>query len=85
MPYTRCPHCEKRIYFPEMPDIGDIVECQFCKARLEVVGLRPIELDWLWEEEEEEEEEELEGFEIWEEDDLDEDLDEDDEDFALPL
>lgn len=83
MPYARCPQCEEKIYFPEMPDIGDIVECHSCETRLEVVGLRPIELDWLWEEEAEEEEEEEfdEGFEIWDEN---EEFEED-EDIEFPI
>ncbi len=34
--------------------MGDMVYCDNCEADLEVVGMKPIELDWPWEEDEDE-------------------------------
>ena len=56
MPFATCPQCDERIRFADMPDIGDIVTCRWCDARLEVVSLNPIVLDWPFELDEDDEE-----------------------------
>lgn len=45
MPLATCPDCDADIHVDEEVDKGDIMICDECEARLEVVGLDPIELD----------------------------------------
>jgi alpha-aminoadipate/glutamate carrier protein LysW len=45
MPIAVCPECEAEIHVDEEVDKGDQLDCEECDARLEVVGLDPIELD----------------------------------------
>ena len=45
MPLAVCPECEAEIHVDEDVDKGEILHCEECEARLEVVGLDPIELD----------------------------------------
>lgn len=52
MPLTVCPECEAEIHVNEDVDKGEIIRCEECEARLEVVGLDPIELDLAMEDEE---------------------------------
>jgi lysine biosynthesis protein LysW len=54
MPLAVCPECEAEIHVDEDIDKGETLHCEECDARLEVVGLDPIELDVVYEEEEEE-------------------------------
>ena len=41
-----CPGCDSDIPFQSEPRIGAEIECKSCGANLEVIFLRPIELDW---------------------------------------
>ncbi len=45
MPLAACPECEAEIHVEEDLDKGDSLHCEECDAKLEVVGLDPIELD----------------------------------------
>lgn len=45
-PYAYCPGCDTRIRFNKRPTMGHKVTCPECLELLEVVELRPIELDW---------------------------------------
>ncbi len=54
MPYAACPGCDQNIFLRRSPKMGDMVYCDNCEADLEVVGMKPIELDWPWEEDEDE-------------------------------
>ena len=45
MPLAACPECEAEIHVEEELDKGDSLHCEECDAKLEVVGLDPIELD----------------------------------------
>lgn len=45
MPITACPECWTEIHVEEEFDKGDILHCEECDEKLEVVGLDPIELD----------------------------------------
>lgn len=45
MPLAVCPECEAEIHVDEDLDKGDTIRCIECEAKLEVVGLDPIELD----------------------------------------
>lgn len=58
---TRCPECESTIALNKGAKLGDNVECPECGTMLEVISLKPLELDYAlgdedWEEWEEEEE-----------------------------
>jgi len=68
-----CPECEFEIDVDEYDvDKGDTLECDNCGTTLEVVGLKPIELDVVVDEDEDEEKDGL---------DEDEDEDEKEEDW----
>ncbi|MGH9819666.1 MAG: hypothetical protein ACRD43_05805 [Pyrinomonadaceae bacterium] len=45
MPTTICPECDEDVYVDADSEQGDIVTCDECGSRLEVVGLDPIEVD----------------------------------------
>ncbi|MCO5185751.1 MAG: hypothetical protein M9928_03160 [Anaerolineae bacterium] len=48
--HAYCPECDTRIRFYKRPKLGAIVTCPECDEILEVVSLRPIELEWSTEE-----------------------------------
>ncbi len=52
MPLAACPECQSEIHVDEDVDKGEIVNCEECDIRLEVVGLDPVELDMATEDEE---------------------------------
>ena len=58
MPYTTCPGCDEEIYIPTAPRLGDVIVCRTCEADLEVVSIRPLELDWREEEDDREDDDE---------------------------
>ncbi len=43
-----CPECDSKINV-KSPKLGQIVSCRVCDTRLEVVDLKPLELDWAFE------------------------------------
>jgi len=45
VPLAACPECEAEIHVDEDVDKGEIILCEECDTKLEVVGLDPIELD----------------------------------------
>ena len=45
MPTAICPECDEEVYVDAESEQGDIVTCDECASRLEVVGLDPVELD----------------------------------------
>ena len=61
MPLAVCPQCEAEIHVDDDLDKGDSVHCEECDAKLEVVGLDPIELDLAIDDKEEDLDEE-EGY-----------------------
>jgi len=61
VPLAVCPECEAEIHVDEDLDKGDSVRCEECDAKLEVVGLDPIELDLAVDDKEEDVDEE-EGY-----------------------
>jgi lysine biosynthesis protein LysW len=81
MPFATCPQCDDRVRFAELPDVGDIVHCRTCDARLEVISLNPIELDWPFEldDDDEDETDDESGFAVFPEASDDDDDDEDDD------
>lgn len=64
MPVTNCPECDGDLRFQNSPRKGDKVTCRACGAYLEVVGLSPIELDWVLEDDDEDDDEELEDWDL---------------------
>ncbi len=86
---AQCPECDADIELKPGVELGDPVACTECGAQLEVISLKPVELDYALDLEDEEEEDEFdedeEELEDWDEDEdedfwEDEDEDEDDED-----
>ncbi len=49
-----CPDCGARVSLKETAKIGTIVKCPECGERLEVISLKPPELEYAYEEEEDE-------------------------------
>lgn len=58
MPLATCPECDTEIHVDEDVDKGETMSCEECEAKLEVVGLDPIELDVVMPNEEEDDDEE---------------------------
>jgi lysine biosynthesis protein LysW len=59
---TRCPECDSTIALNKGVKLGEFIECHECGTMLEVISLKPLELDYAlggedWEEEWEEERE----------------------------
>ena len=51
MSIAKCPLCGERIKIASKPWMGQEVECPACDATLEVVTLRPLSLDWPYDDE----------------------------------
>lgn len=45
-----CPDCEENFEMDDAAEVGDVVECPRCKARLEILDLHPVILDYSIEE-----------------------------------
>lgn len=45
MPTTNCPECSEDVYVDAESEQGDVVTCDECGSKLEVVGLDPLEVD----------------------------------------
>lgn len=45
MPTTSCPECSEDVYVDAESEQGDVVTCEECGSKLEVVGLDPLEVD----------------------------------------
>ena len=45
-----CPECDAKLNI-KSPKLGQIVSCRVCDTRLEVVDLKPLELDGAFEDE----------------------------------
>ena len=41
-----CVSCKEVVDVGNNPGLGDMVSCSKCDARLEVIWLAPLELDW---------------------------------------
>jgi alpha-aminoadipate carrier protein LysW len=50
-----CPDCDERIVLNPNPRVGKRITCPHCEADLEVIGVDPLELDWVydWDEDDE--------------------------------
>lgn len=47
-----CPDCEENFEIGDTIEIGAVVECTACKAKLEVLDLHPVVLDYALDKEE---------------------------------
>jgi|YNPBryBLVA2012_1023415.scaffolds.fasta_scaffold05919_5 alpha-aminoadipate carrier protein LysW len=45
-----CLSCGEEIHLPERVEVGQRLNCPYCRAELEVIGTDPVELDWAYEE-----------------------------------
>ena len=45
-----CPECGHAIGLGAMPHEGQQMRCVECRARLEVISLSPLQLDWVYDE-----------------------------------
>lgn len=75
MPNVKCPMCGASVTVAKNAKEGDLVYCDACEAELEVVSLKPLELDWPLEEYDDDFD-----YEDYEDDDYDDDYDDDDYD-----
>lgn len=74
MMIAQCVECDENIELGSQVRVGAKLTCHHCGARLEVVGLDPVEVDWAYDDEDDDD---------W---DLEEDdLGDDDLDFADDL
>jgi len=46
MASAKCPMCGAAVSVPTNVKEGDLVFCDSCDAELEVVNVKPLELDW---------------------------------------
>lgn len=53
---ARCPECDARIDFKNMPELEQLITCSECGELLEVVDRNPLTLYWAYDFEEESEE-----------------------------
>jgi alpha-aminoadipate carrier protein LysW len=65
MPTAICPECDEEVYIDTERVQGDVVKCDECGSRLEIVGLDPIEVDLLTDAEIDDADEEDEDFESY--------------------
>lgn len=54
---AECPACESIITLSNRLGVGDRIECPECEEQLEVISLRPPELDYVFDDEDWEDEE----------------------------
>lgn len=47
-----CPDCEETFELEDGAEVGDVIPCPACKARLEILDLHPVILDYAIDEEE---------------------------------
>jgi lysine biosynthesis protein LysW len=79
---AKCPDCRNVIVFPAMPRLNQTVVCDNCEVTLAVVNLKPIELDWAYDEDEYEDFDDFDFDEVYDEDEdaADDDYDDFDDD-----
>jgi lysine biosynthesis protein LysW len=42
----KCPYCKEAVELKKTAKEGDLVVCKACDTELEIVSLKPVELDW---------------------------------------
>lgn len=71
----KCPMCGATVSVPTNAKQGDLVNCGGCDAELEIVNVKPLELDWPLDDYEYDED-----YDDFDDDDFDDDDDYDDYD-----
>lgn len=76
MAVATCPGCDEDIQIAGKARLGQTIICTRCGARLEVIAVNPLELDWAFDESEdlEEEYDDFDDFDYEEEDEEFEDF-----------
>ena len=41
-----CPFCKQVVELKKTAKVGDLVVCRNCDSELEIVSLKPVDLDW---------------------------------------
>ena len=72
-----CPFCKEVVELKKTAKEGDLVVCKACDTELEIVSLKPVELDWPLDDYEEDDWDEDEDFEDDDYDDYDDDWEDD--------
>ncbi len=62
---TTCPDCSAAVYFESLPELDQEVVCDECESSLIVVRVKPLKLDWAYDDD----------VDDW--DDFDDDFDDD--------
>jgi lysine biosynthesis protein LysW len=78
MPLATCVECDEAIEINGRPKLGMRLLCAYCGAKLEVVNLAPVEVDWAYEDDEDDDWDDEEGFDGESDDEFADDLDDDD-------
>ncbi len=42
---ARCPECNAKLMVTQSPDVGDRIFCKACGGELEIVAVKPLELE----------------------------------------
>ncbi len=72
MKSVNCLSCDAEIEIKGKVEIGQLVTCEACEAEFEIIGLKPLQIDWLFidfEDEDEEGEDTYEDDEVYENED----------------
>ncbi len=64
-----CPFCKEAVELGKSAKEGDIVVCKACDAELEIVSLKPVELDWPLDDYDEDEDDDDDDYEDYDDDD----------------
>jgi len=46
----KCPDCQTPVSVLERIEVGEIIECQNCGAEMEIINLKPLEVELIEEE-----------------------------------
>jgi lysine biosynthesis protein LysW len=63
-----CPFCKEAVEIKKTAKEGDIVICKACEAELEIVSLKPLELDWPLDDYEDDGEYDFDNDDDWDDD-----------------
>lgn len=81
MAVATCVECDEEITIGGRPRLGQKVICSNCSARLEVVNISPLEVDWAYEEDDDDDwDDDYDDSDLLNEDDEFDDLEENDDD-----
>ncbi len=48
MKTVNCLSCDAEIELKGKIEIGQLVTCEACEAEFEIIGLKPLQIDWLF-------------------------------------